>query len=197
MNRPGEALQRKVDDLTPGFWRWALARLSGRSLEVDSWRTGLAGEQRVGAELEKLARRDWRVLHSIPLPGDVDIDHVLIGPSGAFCFNTKCHRRARIWVGDDSVRIGNQSYPHVRKSRTEARRASVALTRACGFPVDVQPVLVFVAVAQLTVAPSLQDVRVLRERDVTMFRHITAGWTSDKIELVYAAARDRQTWVRS
>ncbi|MYR55463.1 NERD domain-containing protein, partial [Streptomyces sp. SID625] len=41
-NRPGHALQTKVDELAPGFWRWALARLSGRRLEVDSWRTGLA-----------------------------------------------------------------------------------------------------------------------------------------------------------
>ncbi|WP_245978995.1 hypothetical protein [Streptomyces diacarni] len=65
-NRPGDPLQMKVDELTPGFWRWALARLSGRRLEADSWRAGLAGERRVGAELERLARRGWRVLHSIP-----------------------------------------------------------------------------------------------------------------------------------
>ncbi|UQA94832.1 nuclease-related domain-containing protein [Streptomyces halobius] len=196
-NRPGDALQVKVDELTPGLWRWALARLSGRSLEVDNWRTGLAGERRVGAELERLVRRGWRVLHSIPLAGDVDIDHVLIGPGGAFCINTKCHRGARIWVGDDSVRIGGQSYPYVRKSRAEARRASAALTRACGFPVEVQPALAFVAVADLKVVPSLRDVRVLQERDIAAFKHLKAGWRSDKVELVYTAARDRHTWVRS
>ncbi|MGA5329129.1 hypothetical protein ACPCJT_22875 [Streptomyces griseoincarnatus] len=48
-------LQTKVDELAPGFWRWVLARMSGRRLEVDSWRTGLAGERRVGVELERLA----------------------------------------------------------------------------------------------------------------------------------------------
>ncbi|WP_086746989.1 nuclease-related domain-containing protein [Streptomyces scabiei] len=196
-NRPGDALQVKVDELAPGFWRWAFARLTGRSLEVDSWRTGQAGECRVGAELERLGRRGWRVLHSIPLAGDVDIDHVLIGPGGAFCFNTKCHRKARVWVGDDSVRMGSQSYPYVRKSRAEGRRASAALTRACGFTVEVQPVLAFVAVAELTVVPSLRDVRVLQERDITAFKHLKGRWTSDKVELVYAAARDRHTWIRS
>ncbi|MBU6531395.1 NERD domain-containing protein [Streptomyces sp. A108] len=195
-NRPGDALQRKVDELAPGFWRWVLARMSGRRLEVDSWRTGLAGERRVGVELERLAWRGWRVLHSIPLAGDVDIDHVLIGPGGAFCVNTKCHRGARVWVGDDSVRIGGQSYPYVRKSRAEARRASSALTRACGFPVEVQPVLAFVAVAELQVVPSLHDVRVLQERDIATFKHPKAGWGPDKVELVYMAARDRRTWVR-
>ncbi len=196
-NRPGDALQKKVDELTPGFWRWALARLSGRRLEVDSWRAGLAGERRVGAELERLVRRGWRVLHSIPLAGDVDIDHVLIGPGGAFCINTKCHRGARVWVGDNSVRIGGQAYPYVRKSRAEAQRASVALTRACGFPVEVQPALAFVAVAELKVVPSLRDVRVLRERDITVFKHLKADWRPDKVELVYTAARDCLTWVRS
>ncbi|AYC39404.1 hypothetical protein DWG14_03641 [Streptomyces griseorubiginosus] len=187
----------KVDELTPGFWQWALARLSGRRLEADSWRAGLAGERRVGAELERLARRGWRVLHSIPLPGEVDIDHVLIGPGGAFCFNTKRHRGARVWVGDDSVRIGGQSYPYVRKSRAEARRASAALTSACGFPVEVQPVLAFVAVAELQVVPSLRDVRVLQEHDISAFKHLKSGLRPDKVELVYTAARDRRTWVRS
>lgn len=126
-NRPGDALRMKVDELTPGFWRCALARLSGQSLEVDSWRTGLTGELRAGAELERLVRRGWRVLHSIPLAGDADIDHVLIGPGGAFCINTKCHRGARVWVGDDSVRIGGQSYPYVRKSRAEPSRGAAGL----------------------------------------------------------------------
>ncbi|MEU8930401.1 nuclease-related domain-containing protein [Streptomyces sp. NPDC048409] len=196
-NRPGDALQMKVDELTPGFWQWAFARLSGRRLEADSWRAGLAGERRVGAELERLARRGWRVLHSIPLPGEVDIDHVLIGPGGAFCFNTKRHRGARVWVGDDSVRIGGQSYPYVRKSRAEARRASAALTSACGFPVEVQPVLAFVAVAELQVVPSLRDVRVLQEHDISAFKHLKSGLRPDKVELVYTAARDRRTWVRS
>ncbi|MFJ3497431.1 nuclease-related domain-containing protein [Streptomyces sp. NPDC086091] len=196
-NRPGESLQGKVDELAPGFWRWATARLTGRSLEVDSWRTGQAGERRIGAELERLGRRGWRVLHSIPLAADVDIDHVLIGPGGAFCFNTKCHRRARVWVGDDSARIGGQTYPYVRKSRAEGRRASAALTRACGFTVEVRPVLAFVAVAELKVVPSLRDVRVLQERDVTAFKHLKDVWTPESVELVYTAARDRRTWLRS
>ncbi|MFL4905796.1 nuclease-related domain-containing protein [Streptomyces sp. MMS24-I2-30] len=151
----------------------------------------------MGAELEKLVRRGWRVLHSIPLAGDVDIDHVLMGPGGVFCVNTKCHRGASVWVGDDSVRIGGQSYPYVRKSRAEARRASAALTSACGFPVEVQQVLAFVAVAELKVVPSLRDVRVLKERDIAVFKHLKTGWRPDKVELVYKAARDRRTWVPS
>ncbi|WP_281278653.1 nuclease-related domain-containing protein [Streptomyces diacarni] len=123
------------------------------------------------------------------------MDHVLIGPGGAFCFNTKCHRGARVWVGDNSVRIGGQSYPYVQKSRAEAQRASTALTRACGFPVEVQPVLAFVAVAAVQVVPSLRDVHVLQEPDIAAFEHLRTDWRPGKIESVYAAARDRHTWV--
>ena len=57
--------------------------------------------------------------------------------------------------------------------------------------------LVFVAAAELQVVPSLRDVRVLQERDIAAFKHLKVGWRPDKVELVYMAARDRHTWVRS
>ncbi|MGX1512013.1 hypothetical protein RKD44_003301 [Streptomyces collinus] len=129
-NRPGDALQRKVDELAPGFWRWVLARMSGRRLEVDSWRTGLAGERRVGVELERLAWRGWRVLHSIPLAGDVDIDHVLIGPGGAFCVNTKCHRGARVCVCVCVGGLGSDRRPVVPLRAEESSRGASGIERA-------------------------------------------------------------------
>ncbi|MFD4603330.1 hypothetical protein ACFWPQ_35565 [Streptomyces sp. NPDC058464] len=67
----------------------------------------------------------------------------------------------------------------------------------CGFPVEVQPVLAFVAVARLQVVPSLWDVRVLQERDIAALKHLKADWRPDKVEAVYEAARDRRTWIRS
>lgn len=155
-NKPGEAVRGKLDELAPSWIERALAVLLGRHSETYGWRRGLAGERKVGAELERLTSRGWRVLHSIPLPRDVDIDHLLIGPGGVFCVNTKFHQGARVWVGDDSVKIHGHSYPYVRKSRAEARRASRALTRACGFTVDVHPVLAFVGVQRLTTVPSLR-----------------------------------------
>ncbi|WP_461006228.1 nuclease-related domain-containing protein [Streptomyces capparidis] len=195
-NRPGDGLRRRAAP-APGLWARTAARLLGRELEADSWRVGLEGEEYVGARLDKMARRGWRVLHSIPLPRDVDIDHLLIGPGGAFSVNTKCHRGARVWVGDESVRIGGHSHPYVRKSRAEAHRASTTLTRACGFPVEVHPVLAFVAPESLTVVPSLRDVRVVRERELSTFKRLPEVWTTDKAAAVYAAARDRRNWTNA
>lgn len=194
-NQPGQAVRAKRDELAPGFLGLIGSMLLGRRSEAHSWRLGLIGERKVGAELERLTSKGWRVLHSIPLPRDVDIDHLLIGPGGVFCVNTKYHRGARVWVGDDSVKIGGQSYPYVRKSRAEAKRASSMLTQACGFTVDVRPVLAFVGVEKLTVLPSLLDVRVLQHRELSAFKRATGVWTPTEVATIHASAKDRRTWL--
>lgn len=61
----------------------------------------------MGAELDRLARRGWRVLHSIPLANNVDVDHLLIGPGGVFSINTKYHHNKVVWVGDDAVKVNH------------------------------------------------------------------------------------------
>ncbi|MEU4895697.1 nuclease-related domain-containing protein [Streptomyces sp. NPDC044780] len=196
-HRPGAAVRAKLDELAPGIVARLVALMLGRRSEAYGWRKGLTGERRVGAELERLTRKGWRVLHSIPLPRGVDIDHLLIGPGGVFSVNTKYHRGARVWVGDDSVKIGGQSYPYVRKSRAEARRASLALSRACGFAVEVRPVLAFVDTDTITVTPSLRDVRVVRDREFSSFKRLEGALTPREMEPIYGAARNRRTWLNA
>ncbi|MFF9039545.1 nuclease-related domain-containing protein [Streptomyces sp. NPDC014892] len=173
-------------------------RLRRQTDDSDSWRKGLAGERVVGAKLDRLKRRGWLALHSIPLPSGADIDHLLIGPGGVFCLNTKHFRNARIWVGDGAVKVnGGRGHPYVRNSRHEGARASAVLTRACGFPVNVAPVLVFVSAASLDVAPSLHDVRVMKDRGLLSFRREGGVLGEEEIKSVYAVARDRRTWLGS
>ncbi|KPM54204.1 NERD domain protein [Frankia sp. R43] len=195
-HRPGEAISAKLRELRPGFWRALADRLLRRARpETESWRTGLAGEQMVAAELAPLTARGWRLLHSIPLPRNVDIDHLLIGPGGVFTINTKYHRGRRIWVGDDAVRVGDGFHPYVLKARAEAVRASEALSRACGFGVGVAGVLAFVEAESLTVVPSLTDVLVAHHDDLRQaFDGVAGQWTADDVELIFSAARDRCTW---
>jgi hypothetical protein len=201
-NLPGAAIRAKIEELTPGFWRLLFNRLLRRPLETDGWRKGLVGEETVGAELERLTRRGWRVLHSIPLARSVDIDHLLIGPGGVFSFNTKYHVGARIWVGDQAVKLGGRPYPYVRKARAEASRASAVLSRACGFAVRVEAVLAFVAPAKLTVAPSHDDVHsvrvhVIRDDQIAAFGDLSAAWQPAHVERIYTAARDRRNWLNA
>ncbi|NGO69613.1 nuclease-related domain-containing protein [Streptomyces boncukensis] len=200
-NRPGEHLHAILASTRDahGPRRRAphalAARLARRTGPAAEWRGQLAGHQQVGDALEAMAPGGWRALHSIPLPSHSVIAHLLVGPGGVFTIRTAHHRRARIRVGDDMVRVGRRRCePYVRLVRREARSAALALSRGCGFPVDTQPVLVFVAASRLTPHPGAGSVRVLRERDVHRLGAGSAVWKPAEVETVYAVARDRRTW---
>ncbi|MEU8910175.1 nuclease-related domain-containing protein [Streptomyces mirabilis] len=194
-NPPGESLRLLLAGSGPGLWERAVSRLLRRPTEWDSWRKGLAGERRVGAELNRLSRHGWRVLHSIPLADKVDVDHLLIGPGGVFSINTKHHHKKAVWVGDEAVKVDHgKPAPYARKSRAEAKRVVRVLERYCDFPVPVDPVLVFVGVTDLKVVATQLTVRVYRERQVAALAPLSGVLTAEQVEQVYGVARHRQAW---
>ncbi|MEV6023611.1 nuclease-related domain-containing protein [Streptomyces sp. NPDC052036] len=149
----------------------------------------------MGAELNRLGRHGWRVLHSIPLANKVDIDHLLIGPGGVFSINTKHHHKRAVWVGDDSVKVDHGiPAPYARKSRAEAQRVARVLERYCAFPVPVEPVLVFVGVTDLKVVATQLSVRVYQERQVAALAPLSGVLTAEQVDQVYGVARHRQDW---
>ncbi|MFL4948073.1 nuclease-related domain-containing protein [Streptomyces sp. MMS24-I31] len=198
VNLPGESIRDLLDESGPGVMGRVISRLLRRPTEWDSWRKGLAGERRVGAELNRLGRQGWHVLHSIPLANKVDIDHLLIGPGGVFSINTKHHHKRAVWVGDDSVKVDHgKTAPYARKSRAEAKRVARVLERYCDFPVPVEPVLVFVGVTELKVVSTQLSVRVYQERQVSALAPLSGVLTADQVEQVYSVARHRQAWAQA
>ncbi|CAM5534495.1 nuclease-related domain-containing protein [Streptomyces viridochromogenes] len=198
VNPPGASLRDLLDTSGPGLVERAIARVLRRPTEWDSWRKGLEGERRVGAELNRLGRHGWRVLHSIPLANKVDIDHLLIGPGGVFSINTKHHHKKAVWVGDDAVKVDHgKPAPYARKSRAEANRVVRVLERYCDFPVPVEPVLVFVGVSELKVVATQLSVRVYKERQVAALAPLSGVLTADQVEQVYGVARHSQAWARA
>ncbi|MGW3559194.1 nuclease-related domain-containing protein [Streptomyces sp. NPDC000963] len=197
-NRPGESLRDLLERSGPGLFERVVSQLLRRPTEWDSWRKGLAGEKRVGAELNRLARHGWRVLHSIPLADRVDVDHLLIGPGGVFSINTKHHHNKAVWVGDDAVKVNHgKPAPYLRKSRAEAKRVARVLDHYCGFPVPVEPVLVFVGVTDLKVVATQLGVRVYQERQVAALAPLSGALTAEQIEQVHSVARHRQAWSKA
>ncbi|WP_405890719.1 NERD domain-containing protein [Streptomyces sp. NBC_00133] len=195
-NRPGAELQRLLDTSGPGKIERTLAWLLRRPSAMQSWRTGLVAEKRVGSELNRLMRQGWHVLHSVPLPRDVDIDHLLIGPGGVFSINTKRHPGKAVWVGDDMVRVNRgKPQPHVLKSRAEAKRVQRVLEAHCDFSVPVQPVLVFVDVNELNVVATQLAVRVYQERQVAALGPLSGVLDEPQIQQAYSVARDRRSWL--
>ncbi|RLL67339.1 nuclease-related domain-containing protein [Streptomyces sp. Z26] len=193
-NRPGEALEAKLDALGGDRTVLRLRRLLRLRGETDPWQEALRAQRAVATELRRRCPPRWHALHSVPLPGDDVIDHLLIGPGGVFCADTEYHPRAEVRVGEDDVEIGGRSHPYVRVTRDAARRAARALSRACGAAVEVTPLLVFVDAAEVRVEPALLDVRAVERRQLAALVAATGVLTPQRIDEVHAAARDRRTW---
>jgi hypothetical protein len=195
-NAPGTALRDRLNKTGPTLAERALAWLLRRPSPMQSWRTGLAGEKRVGSELNRLTRQGWHVLHAVPLPRDVDVDHLLIGPGGVFSINTKNHQGKAVWVGDDMIRVNRgKPQPYAIKSRAEAKRVQRVLEKYSGFAVPVQPVLVFVGVSELNVVATQVTVRVYREREVSALGPLSGVLDQSQVQHVYGVARDRRVWL--
>lgn len=175
-----------------------LARVLGVHTDERAWRIGADGEEKVAAQLAKVAKKDprWRFLHAIPV-GDrgSDIDHLIIGPGGVFTVNAKNHPKAKIWVGGNTLMVNGHKQPYVRNSRYEATRAAKMLTAACGFPVLVEGLIVTVNAADVTIKNQPDGVSVT-------WRNNLAKWVlrhgdildDETVAAIYEAARRSTTW---
>jgi len=73
---------------------------------MPNYRLGLLGEQTTGGVLDSLRRDDARVFHDLVISehGHTrNIDHLVIGPSGFLCIETKARRKKQEVPGDDWV----------------------------------------------------------------------------------------------
>ncbi|WP_308120076.1 nuclease-related domain-containing protein [Streptomyces bambusae] len=196
LHRPGAEIRALLSSRGPAPARRLLDRLLRRKGEWDSWCRGLAGERKAGAELNRLTRHGWRVVHSVPRPTGGDIDHVLIGRGGVFSINTKNLTGKTVWIGDEMVRVDHgKPRPYPAVSRNEAAYVRRVLERYCSFPVPVEPILVFVGVPELPRSATQLDVRVYRHKDLASLAPLTGRFTDEQVEALYAVARHRKAWL--
>jgi hypothetical protein len=178
--------------------RTTVARLFGVHTDERAWRIGADGEEKVGALLTRLSRKDprWHAVHAIPVGSrGSDIDHLIIGPGGIYSINTKNHPGANVWVFGDSMKINGTLQHYIRNSRHEADRASRLLSTACGFPVPVTGLIVAVGVAKLDIKRSPGDVHILHRRGLTdWLRGRGPVLEPGIVEAIHAAARRPATW---
>lgn len=195
-NRAGAMLRARAVELRrQAPVRTFIARLLAVHTEERDFRIGADGERVVGWCLRELDPARWHVIHSVPIGhGASDIDHVVVGPPGVFTLNTKNHPGGWVWVGESMVLVNGQKTWYIRNSRFEARRAARMLTRACGFPVEVRPVIVVVG-ARLTIRRPPPDVAVVEARTaVHWLRRQPVRFTPDDVAAVFGAARRPATW---
>ncbi|MFD5340621.1 nuclease-related domain-containing protein [Streptomyces hawaiiensis] len=180
-NRPGEALIVALDR-DPG---------PTHRLRPDPRRRALAAEQTVGDALDRLDGAGWHALHSVPLPGGDRIHHLLIGPGGLYALHTLHARKQRVRITDPMITLGRRDpHPLLRRLRTDADRASYALTA------EVRPVLALVDPAGVSVPTVPRAVHVLTDTEVEGLAQRGGVLKPADVEALHAMARDRNTWAR-
>jgi hypothetical protein len=194
-NRPGTAARAKALEVRRAApVRSQVARVLGVHTDERAWRIGADGEEEVGRRLTKLGR-DWRVLHAVPVgERGSDIDHVVIGPPGVFTLNTKNHPGKSIWVAERTFMVSGQKTDYLRNSIFEGRRATKLLSRACGFDVSIEPVIVLMA-EKLTVKAPPMGVHVVGRRGIVKWlRGRLPTLTPEGVAEIYQHARSSATW---
>jgi hypothetical protein len=195
-NRPGDAVRRKLIELEPSAVKRLLSRWSkaDSTRELRSWRQGLVGERHTARRLRSLGR-GWYTLHAVQYPSGTDVDHLVIGPPGVFTVNSKHHKGKKVWYGDRAITVNGGKTRHIPASLSEARKASAALTRACGFTVKARPVLAVVGAAKLEVRQAAPPVLVLAADDLpSRLSGMSPVLAPDEVERIYAVARMGRTW---
>jgi hypothetical protein len=89
---------------------------------------GARGEEQVGALLEALDGEGWLVIHDATF-GNGNVDHILIGPPGAFTVETKSH--------PGPIKVGRLHGAMINQARAQAR----SIERVTG--IQAEPLIVF------------------------------------------------------
>ncbi|WP_028245566.1 nuclease-related domain-containing protein [Pseudoclavibacter soli] len=118
-------------------------RRPGQSIErlADSnerFAQGLAAEQRTAAVLD--AATGIRVLHSVPLTRDHDIDHIVVTAGGVFAINTKSTVHT-VLIHDGTVSVAGYRQEWLAKADSDAGTLETLLRRQ-GLAIDVTPAVV-------------------------------------------------------
>jgi len=157
------------------------------------WQRGANGERFVGFILGRLPQ-GWHVFHDVPVgERGANIDHVVVGPSGAFTINAK-NLTGKIWVGPRSIRHNGHPTDFLPKAAYEAARASRLLTAAVGRTVEVRGALAILA-DDWTITEKPTDVQVGGPRGVKdwLVRLPVTLSPHDVIEIAAAASKP-STW---
>jgi hypothetical protein len=189
------AANRHLGTNDRSHWRDRVAHLLRGKPDEQNWRVDLVGEQKVGEELQLLGP-NWRVLHAVP-GGDerLGIEHLLIGPAGVVALHTRRRPGSRVVVTERSIRVDHHRTHHLHVCRRAGARAGDVLTAACGFPVTVLPVIVFVDLRSFEVDRQPDDVYVTtRKRLIPWLDWMPATMEAPAVESVFSAARSSTTW---
>ncbi|MGZ4133370.1 MAG: nuclease-related domain-containing protein [Actinomycetota bacterium] len=173
--------------------RTGLARLLGLHTDERAWRRGAGGERVTAWWLGRLPE-GWHLFNDVPVgERGANIDHVIVGPAGVFTVNAK-NLTGKIWIGARSIRHNGHPTDYLRKSVSEASRASRLLSTSLDRPVDVRPVLAILA-DEWTIKEEPTAVFVGAPRGVKdWLRRLPATLSTAEVVAISAAVAKPSTW---
>lgn len=192
-HRPGHSVLAKIAELHAASSAMPGLPLSVLPDEIVSWSVGFVGEESVGAELSRLSP-DWTVLHGVQV-GDrgADIDHVVVGPAGVLCINTKHHRNLNVDVRGEAIFVGGRYERYAATSAYEAERAE-AIVHAVQPLSPVRSLLVVVG-GKLRVHEQPARTTVLPSTDLAHWiEALPVGLSSDEVARLGDRLRRPETW---
>ena len=129
-----------------GFAGWRLYRLRPR---MRALRQGIEGEKAVGQFLDRLREQGYQVFHDLVGEG-FNVDHVLIGPAGAFTIETKTWSKpqrgdVRIVYDGNTLTVAGREPDRdpLAQAKAQAHWLRGLLFESTGRRIEVQPVVVF------------------------------------------------------
>ncbi len=158
---------------------------------------GLYGEKAVAEALVPLMTEGYQIFHDVPCEyGDTkfDIDHIVIGPSGVYCVETKTRRKGKaltgrkdheiVFDGEQLIFPWGEDTHGLAQARRQAEWLAQWIYQIIGERMLVTPVLVFPGWWVSTT--TLRDLKVLNPKQLGATIHSNAPpvLTPKQIELV-------------
>ena len=91
-----------------GVFLWSARWFAGKAQESGNRYLGYFGERLVAEYLEPLKSQGWRIFHDVPGAANgrmFNVDHVAVGPTGAFVIETKTRRKGAVRPGFEEHKV--------------------------------------------------------------------------------------------
>jgi type II secretory pathway pseudopilin PulG len=128
---------------------YAAYRLFRALPKLRALRQALEGERAVGQFLERLREQGYQVFHDIVGTG-FNVDHVIVGPTGAYTIETKTWSKplrgdSQISFDGDTLKVGGLEPDRdpIIQAKAQASWLRSVLLESTGRKIDVRPVVVF------------------------------------------------------
>lgn len=110
---------------------------------------GRDGEKIVGQSLEQMREVGYKVFHDIVVDGMFNIDHIIVGPAGAFTIETKVRSKfsgiQKIKRDGDNMKIDGLGIDRstIFQAKSQAYWLQEYISDSTGIKMDVRPVVIF------------------------------------------------------